>query len=168
MLQYEGRGGGLSGVKGAWLPNCEKISVCAHLWEHAFTLLGFKHVCWHVTTFPYVLESLSEGILIAAIHKVFLASLLCCRKLTWWSYHQARGSASLSVVGGQEVAAQFGFHSLLQFHRRWGRVLGPSWRRCTVIYLPSSKRHWMDPCFGHLGQWGFSTRAERRIQQEKR
>lgn len=64
-----------------------------------FTLLGFKHVRWHVTTFLDVLKSLSEGELLAGIQRYFLASSLSRGKLTWWSFHQARGSASLSMVG---------------------------------------------------------------------
>lgn len=64
-----------------------------------FTLLGFKHVRWHVTTFPDVLKSLSEGELVAGMQRYFLASLLSFGQLTWWSLHQASGSASLSMVG---------------------------------------------------------------------
>ncbi len=46
------------------------------------TLVGFKHVRWHVTTFPDVLKSLSEGELLAGIQRYFLDSLLRCGKLT--------------------------------------------------------------------------------------
>ncbi len=44
------------------------------------TLVGFKHVRWHVTTFPDVLKSISESKLLAGIQRYFLASLLRCGK----------------------------------------------------------------------------------------
>lgn len=66
-----------------------------------FTLLGFKHVCWHVKTFPDVLKSLSEGELLAGIQRYFLASLL--------SSVFTKQVCFTVYGGGQKVAVEFSF-----------------------------------------------------------
>ncbi len=64
--------------------NCESYFIPGFFaWKTSIlTLVGFKHVRWHVTTFPDVLKSLSEGELLAGIQRYFLASLLRCGKST--------------------------------------------------------------------------------------
>ncbi len=38
-----------------------------------FTVAGFRRDLWHATTFPAALNTLSEGVLVAGMHKYFFA-----------------------------------------------------------------------------------------------
>ncbi len=67
---------------------------------------------WHVTTFPDVLKSLSEGELLAGIQRYFLASLLSVGS------EPPSERVHLTVYGGRHhVVVQFNFHSVQWFHR---------------------------------------------------
>lgn len=57
----------------------EELLLCSLIMS---TLLGFRDVCWHVTTLPDVLKMFSEGVLEAGTQRYFCASLLKWWKLT--------------------------------------------------------------------------------------
>lgn len=58
---------------------------------------------WQITILPLVLNTLSAGVLVAAIQKYFLANWQTCGELTSCSFH-CRGSVSLSA-GGALIAS---------------------------------------------------------------
>lgn len=85
------------------------ICVCMHVWLDALvfqcnffaidtsllTMSGFRQDLSQLTMLPYVLKILSEGELVACMHKYFLAMLLSQVKWILCVLHHRRGSFSL-------------------------------------------------------------------------
>ena len=89
------------------------INVCMHVWLHALalqhnrffarnnsllTMCDFRQDLSQLTMLTDALKILSEGELVACMHKYFLAMLLSLGKLTLSVLHHRRGSSLLSVV----------------------------------------------------------------------
>ena len=90
-------------------------ALCLLVWLHAFalwcsfyrffarntslfTMSGFRQDLSQLIMLPSLLKILSEGELVACMHKYFRARLLSRGKLVLWALHHRRGSSSLSIV----------------------------------------------------------------------